>query len=183
MPITRRAAIVGAAFSAIAVAQKPQADRYPDAAPYVPSPVEVVDAMLDLAGVRQDDVVYDLGCGDGRIVVAAARKFGARGVGVDVDSDLIVEARRRAEAAGVSARTRFEEADIFETDIRPATVVALYLMPAALKKLKPKLLAELKPGARIVSFTFPIDDWPPAKVKELDTRRLYLWVIPERPKG
>jgi tRNA G46 methylase TrmB len=103
MAITRRAAIVGAALSAVAVAQKPQADRYPDAAPYVPSPIEIVDAMLDLAGVQQHDVVYDLGCGDGRIVVAAARKYGASGVGVDVDTELLAEARGRAQAAGVGA--------------------------------------------------------------------------------
>jgi SAM-dependent methyltransferase len=181
MAITRRAAIVGAALSAVAVAQKAQADRYPDAAPYVPSPIEIVDAMLDLAGVQQHDVVYDLGCGDGRIVVAAARKYGASGVGVDVDTELLAEARGRAQAAGVGAKTRFVEADIFETDIRPATVVTLYLMPKALSKLKPKLLSDLKPGSRVVSFTFPIEGWPPAKVKEVDSRRLYLWVIPERP--
>jgi protein-L-isoaspartate O-methyltransferase len=180
MSITRRAAIFGGALSVRAFAQKPAADQYPDAAPYIPSPMEIAEAMLKLANVRPGDVVYDLGSGDGRVVVMAAQKFGASAVGVEIDSDLVRDARQRAQKAGVSGKVRFIESDLFETDLRPASVVTLYLLPKTVDRLKPKLLAELKPGARIVSFSFPFTGWPPAKVEEVNTRRLYLWIVPQR---
>lgn len=180
MRITRRTAILGAALSWAAAAQKPEEERYPDAAPYVPTPIEVAEEMLKLAGVQPSDTVYDLGSGDGRIVIMAAQKFGAAGVGVDVDRDLLRVARERAQKAGVAAKTSFVEGDLFETDIRRATVVTLYLTPKALNRLKSKLLAELKPGARIVAFTFPIEGWPPTKTQDVNSRRVYLWVVPER---
>jgi SAM-dependent methyltransferase len=182
MSITRRAAIFGGALSVRAFAQKAAPDQYPDAAPYIPSPLEVVEAMLKMADVKSNDVVYDLGCGDGRIVVMAAQKFGATGVGVEIDSDLVRDARARAAKSGVSEKVRFLEADLFETDYSGASVVTMYLLPKTLDRLKPKLQAELKPGSRIISFAFQFSNWPPLKTQEVNTRRLYMWVVPERTK-
>ena len=182
MSITRRAAIIRGALAATAFAQQPAKDQYPDAAPYVPTPIEVVEAILQLANVGPGDVVYDLGCGDGRIVFMAAQKFGAAAVGVEIDSELVREDRERAEKSGVAKKVRFLEADLFQTDLRPASVVTMYLLPKTVDRLKPKLLAELNPGARVVSFAFPISDWPPTKTVEVNTRRIYLWIVPERPK-
>ena len=153
--------------------------KYPDA-PYVPTPVEVVEQMLRLAGVHKGDVVYDLGCGDGRIVIMAAEKFDATAVGVDINPELIRDARAKAERAGLSGRVRFVEGDLFETDIRPASVVTLYLLPGMTEKLKPKLLRDLKPGSRIVSFTFGIGDWKPGKAMDVNGRHIYLWIVPEK---
>jgi len=181
MSLTRRTAILGGAVAAVGFSQQPSADKYPDV-PFIPTPVEVIDEMLKLAEVRSSDVVYDLGCGDGRIVVAAAQKFGATGVGMDIDADLIREARQRAVKAGVANKVKFLEGDLFESDIRPATVVTMYLLPRILDRLKPKLLAELKPGTRIVSFSFNFKDWPPLKAVEFTNRRLYLWVVPQPGK-
>ena len=182
MLITRRAALFGGALAGRALAQKPEPNKYPDAAPFVPAPIEIVEAMLKTAEVGPQDVVYDLGSGDGRIVIMAAQKFGAKAVGVEIDSDLVRESRERAQRAGVSGKAEFLESDLFQTDIRPATVVLMYLLPKTLAKLKPKLLAELKPGSRVISFFFPIEDWAPSKVIEVNNRRIYLWVIPERSK-
>jgi SAM-dependent methyltransferase len=149
--------------------------------PYVVTPPQVVDAMLRLAGVGRDDVVYDLGSGDGRIVIAAARDFGARGVGVEIDPRLVAQSARAAERAGVAERVRFVQQDLFATDLRPATVVTLYLTRELNIRLRPKLLRELRPGARIVSHHFDMGDWPPARQRgvELDrsTYMIYLWVI------
>src|SRR5262249_143757 len=136
--------------------QHPQ--RKPDV-PFVISVDEVVDAMLKTAGVTEKDVVYDLGCGDGRIVIAAAQKYGARGVGIDINPKLISESKRNARQAGVSQKVSFVIQDFFKTDIRQATVVALYLDPKANLRLRPKLLRELKPGARVVSNSFDMGDW------------------------
>ena len=161
-------------------AQAPQ--RSPDV-PYVPTPDPVVDAMLKLAGVTKKDVLYDLGCGDGRIVITAARQYGARGVGVDIDPQRIRESNENAKSAGVADRVKFLQQDLFETDLRDATVVTLYLLPSINLKLRPKLLDELKPGTRVVSHAFDMGDWKPDKeVKVPDTigeRTIYLWVVPE----
>src|SRR3989442_6767128 len=132
--------------------------------PYVQTPSEVVMEMLRLARGTPDDVVYDLGSGDGRIVIAAARDFGARGVGIELDPALVVESVRNARRARVAERTSFFMQDIFEADISGATVVTLYLSPDLNLRLRPKLLSQLKPGSRIVSHDFPIGDWPPASV-------------------
>lgn len=145
--------------------------------PYVPSPNVVVEGMLKLAGVKATDTVYDLGCGDGRIVIMAAEKFGATAVGVDLDADLVREARERAKKAGVAAKVRFMEGDLFEADIRPATAIMLYLIPKLLPRLRPKLQSELKPGSRIVSFAFPFPDWPPDKAEDVNGRHIYLYKI------
>jgi SAM-dependent methyltransferase len=145
---------------------------------FVPSPPEIVDAMLMMADLKHGDVVYDLGCGDGRIVIAAARKYGARGVGIDVDPLRIQEATENARKAGVSDKVRFIEASFFVADISEATVVTLYLGDDVNLRLQPKLIRELKPGTRIVSHHFDMGDWKPKRVRTVGETRLYLWTIP-----
>jgi SAM-dependent methyltransferase len=146
--------------------------------PYEPTPPEVVRAMLQLAEVRAGDTVYDLGCGDGRIVVEAAR-LGARGVGVDIDPERIREARANARAAGVEHAVELRVGDLFAEDVRPATVVMLFLWPEVNVRLRPKLLAELRPGARIVSHWHDMGDWKPDRTLEVSGRNVYLWIVPE----
>jgi len=146
---------------------------------YEPSSPEIVRAMLRLAGVTQKDVVYDLGCGDGRIVIAAAKEFGARGVGIDIDPQRIAEAEANARAAGVTRRVRFQVGDLFEADVRNASVVMLYLWPWINLKLRPALLRDLKPGARVVSHYHDMGDWPPDRKIEVEGHPIYLWTIPK----
>jgi SAM-dependent methyltransferase len=148
--------------------------------PYVPTSMPVVDAMLDMARVRKDGLVYDLGCGDGRIVVRAARRFGCRGVGVDLNPERVKEARANAEREKVTALTRFEVGDVFQFDFSPATVVTMYLLPSVNLKLRPRLLKELKPGTRIVSHDFDMGDWSPEATRDVARSRLFLWTIPQR---
>jgi SAM-dependent methyltransferase len=148
--------------------------------PYVPSPNAVVDGMLKLANVKKGDVVFDLGCGDGRIVIAAARTYGAKGVGVDLNPDRIREARENAKSADVEKLVRFEENDLFKAKIADATVVTLYLLPSVNERLRPKLLQELKPGTRIVSHSFDMGDWKPDKEDIVDGRHIFLWTVPEK---
>lgn len=147
--------------------------------PYEPTPPEVVRAMLQLGQVAPGDVVYDLGCGDGRIVVEAAR-LGARGVGVDLDPQRIREARANARAAGVEKDVDLRVGDLFATDVRPATVVMLFLWPEVNLRLRPRLLAELRPGARVVSHWHDMGDWKPDRIVLVSGRKIYLWIIPER---
>lgn len=153
--------------------------RPPDV-PFGASPPEVVRAMLELAEVGARDVVYDLGCGDGRIVITAAKEFGARGVGIDIDPERIAESRENARREGVEDRVEFRNEDLFEADIREATVVTLYLGAWMNEKLRPKLLRDLRPGTRVVSHDYDMGDWAPEKVLELDGRKIYLWRIPQR---
>jgi len=148
---------------------------------YVPTPPEVVEAMLRMVNVVKDDVVYDLGCGDGRIVIAAAQKYGTRGVGIDIDPERIKEAEENARQAGVTHLVKFRNEDLFEADIKEATVVTLYLLDWINEKLRPKLLRDLKPGTRIVSHAFRMGDWEPEKSAEVDGRRIYLWTVPAKP--
>lgn len=150
--------------------------------PFVTSPEQVVEAMLKLAGVKKSDVVYDLGCGDGRIVIAAAKKYGARGVGIDHNPVLIANARADARSAGVESLVKFERNDLFDADIHEATVVVVYLLPATNLKLRPKLLKELKPGTRVVSHEFGMGDWKPEKTDTVDGARILLWTIPAAAK-
>jgi SAM-dependent methyltransferase len=150
---------------------------------FEPSSPAVVDEMVRMAAVTQKDMVYDLGCGDGRIVIAAARKAGARGVGVDTDPDLIVECRKNAEANGVSHLVEFRRGDLYETDISGATVVMLYLSPDANLALRPRLLRELRPGARIVSHSHDMGDWKPDSESEKENHPLYFWVVPAPVSG
>ena len=149
--------------------------------PWVPTPEEVVDTMLRAARVTANDVVYDLGCGDGRIVIEAARKYGASGVGVDIEPERIREANEAARAAGVAGRVRFLEQDLFKTDVSPASVVALYLFTKVNERLKPRLLADLKPGSRVVLYQFNgMGDWKPAKVISKHRHPVFLFTVPGR---
>jgi SAM-dependent methyltransferase len=159
------------------VAPAPSQDRTPDVI-YVPTPPEVVAAMLKVAKVTKDDVIYDLGSGDGRIVIAAAKEFGARGVGIDIDPQRIIEAQENARKAGVADKVRFLQQDLFESDISEATVVTLYLLPQLNLRLRPKLLQDLKPGTRIVSHSFDMGDWTPKALLEVNERLVYFWTIP-----
>jgi SAM-dependent methyltransferase len=151
--------------------------------PYVPTDEPVVAAMLRFAGVSQNDVVYDLGCGDGRIVTAAAKLYGARGIGIDVDPQRIAEARERASKARVGHLAQFHCQSFFDTDFRDATVVMLYLLPAINAKLRPRLLSELKPGTRIVANYFGMGDWEPDMQAHAHHRDLHQWLIPARVDG
>jgi len=155
------------------------APRTPDV-PFVPTSQALVVEMLKLANVTKADTVYDLGCGDGRIVITAAKQFGARGVGVDINPERIQEANENARRAGVADKVKFIEGDLFTADIRPATVVTLYLLPSVNLKLRPRLLNELKPGTRVVSHSFDMDDWKPDKAAMVEGSQLYLWVIVEK---
>ena len=152
--------------------------------PYVSTPQSAVDAMLRMAAVRPDDMVYDLGCGDGRIVISAARDFGARGVGIDLDPRRIEDANAAARRAGVNGRVRFLVQDLFRTDFSEATVLALYLFPELNAKLLPKIRAELRPGARVVSHQFLIGDWKPERMETVSAatvdHTVYLWTVPPR---
>jgi ribosomal protein L11 methylase PrmA len=159
----------------LAAAQAPRA-------PFVATPPDVVDRMLALAGVTKNDVVYDLGCGDGRIVIAAARTFGARGVGVDIDPVRVAEAQRNAALARVEHLVTFRVEDALATDVSPATVVTLYLLASQNVAIKPALMQRLRPGARVVSHNFAMGDWEPDVVDtftsaDRQTRTLYLWRI------
>ena len=163
-------------------AQQPVASPPTSLAPYVPTPQDVVDRMLSLAGVSSGDVVYDLGCGDGRIVITAAKKFGARGVGVDIDPERIKESQANAKAAGVEHLVSFKLQDALTVDLSPASVVTLYLLSSSNAKLRPILTRQLKPGARIVSHAFGMGDWTPEKTDIFTDsggtqRTLYRWTI------
>jgi hypothetical protein len=153
--------------------------------PFVVTPHPVVNEMLRLAAVTKDDVVYDLGSGDGRLVVAAARDFGARGVGIEIEPRLVTASTGYAKSAGVADRVTFVQQDFFQTDLRPATVVTLFLGNDLNLRLRPKLLQELRPGARIVSHNFDMGDWQPARMIRVEadgqSRPVYLWVVPPRP--
>ncbi len=151
--------------------------------PYVPTPPAVVEAMLRAAAVGPRDVVFDLGSGDGRIVIAAARDFGARGTGVDLDAELVEKARENARLAGVADRVDFVRRDLFETDLRRATVVTLYLLPMVNLRLRPKLLSELRPGTRIVSHAFDMDAWAPDREIQVEGRRVMFWRVPAQVEG
>lgn len=164
------------ALSCLPAQQSPL--RPPDV-PYGASPPEVVRAMLELAEVSSRDVVYDLGCGDGRIVIAAAKEFRARGVGIDIDPERIAESRENARKEGVEDRVEFRNEDLFEADIREATVVTLYLGAWMNEKLRNKLLRELRPGTRVVSHDYDMGDWEPEKVIQVDEHKIYLWRIPQ----
>ena len=158
-------------------AQAEPALRGPDVV-FVPTPEAVVDRMLEMAQVTSKDVVYDLGSGDGRIVIAAARKYGARGVGVEIDAERIAEARANAKKAGVTDRVTFIHGDLFEANISAATVVTLYLLTDLNIKLKPKLMKELRPGTRVVSHAFGMGTWEPEKSASVGGAQVYLWRIP-----
>jgi SAM-dependent methyltransferase len=146
---------------------------------FVVTPPATVDAMLAAAKVTRADVVYDLGCGDGRIVIAAAKQYGARGVGIDIVAERIAEARANAAAAGVSDLVRFVQADLLTADFSDATVVTLYLSPSMNERIKPRLLKELRPGARVVSHVYDMTGWVPDQRIEADGRWIFVWTVPD----
>ncbi|MEC9066097.1 MAG: class I SAM-dependent methyltransferase [Pseudomonadota bacterium] len=146
---------------------------------YVPTPEPVVDAMLDMAAIEEGDVLYDLGSGDGRIPIAAAREFGVRAVGIEIDPRLVREARANAKAAGVAHLVEFREADLFATDFSDADVVTLYLGDTLNLRLRPQLLEQLEPGDRVVSHDFAMGDWPPDEKRIVANRPVYKWTVPE----
>jgi predicted O-methyltransferase YrrM len=174
---------------AVAGAQSPTTttEKKPLDVPYVPTHESLVDEMLSMARVGAKDVLYDLGSGDGRIVITAARRFGTRGIGYDLDPERVSEARENAKRAGVTDRVRFEQQDIFTAKIADATVVTMYLLPDVNMRLRPKLLSELKPGTRIVSHNYDLGDWQPVQRKEMDVsgvnHTLFLWIVPQRASG
>ena len=172
------AGLAAVSVSGLALAQE-QVLRGPDVI-FVPTPNDVVSAMLRLAGVSKKDTVYDLGCGDGRIVITAAQKYGARGVGIDIDPDRVKEATENTRKAGVADRVKIVRGDLFEADISPATVVTLYLLTDLNLKLRPKLMKDLKPGTRVVSHAFTMGDWKPEKTEDVGGTTVYLWRIPAR---
>lgn len=157
---------------------QPRPTRPPDVV-YVPTPQPVVEKMLELAQVREGDVLYDLGSGDGRIPITAAQKHGIRAVGIDIDPRRIAESNENARRANVDQLVTFRQADLFQSDIGEASVVTLYLLNSLNEKLKPKLLAELKPGTRIVSHAFDMGDWEPETREWVGGRSVYLWRVPE----
>jgi ribosomal protein L11 methylase PrmA len=166
----------------IAATAAAQYEDGPGEVPYVPTPQNVVDAMLDLGGAKQTDVVYDLGCGDGRIVVTAAQKFRARGTGIDINPVRIKEAQENARKGGVADRVRFLEQNLFDANVSEATLVTLYLLPDVNMRLRPILLKQLKTGSRIVSHAFDMGDWKADKEIKVDGRTVYLWNVTDQAK-
>lgn len=151
--------------------------------PYVPTPEPVVDKMLELAKLKKGDVLYDLGCGDGRIVITAARRYGTHGVGIDLNPQRIAEAKANAKEAGVESQVKFMVGDLFKADFGDASVVTLYLLPDVNKKLRPQLWKQLKVGARVVSHDFDMGpEWPPEKVEKVGNKTLYYWTITQANK-
>jgi protein-L-isoaspartate O-methyltransferase len=152
--------------------------------PYEPSPPHIVDRMLELANVNRNDVLYDLGSGDGRIVITAAKKYGARGVGIDLDPQRVEEARANAKAAGVEDRVRFIVGDLFASDFSEATVVTLFLWPGVNRQLRPHLWRQLKVGTRVVSYIWDMgQEWPPEKTERIGNRDIHYWTIRKEHKN
>lgn len=175
MRTARRSLLLGAAVS-LALPRAARAGQDYDV-PYVPTPPEVVEAMLDMAGLQPGEHLVDLGSGDGRIPIAAARR-GATALGVEIDPRLVTRARTLAQMAGQEERARFHRADLFTVRLRDADVVTLYLLPDVNARLRPKLLTELRPGARVVSHAFDMGDWAPDESRSVSEKNLYLWTIP-----
>ncbi|MDP3718732.1 MAG: class I SAM-dependent methyltransferase [Acidobacteriota bacterium] len=171
--------VAGLPGATAALAQTAAPARRPDVI-FVPTPEAVVEAMLQVANVTKNDMVYDLGCGDGRIPVTAAKKYGARGVCFDIDPQRIKEANENVAKNNVGNLVKVVEGDLFEQDLSGASVITLYLLPSLNVKLMPKLMKELKPGTRIVSHAFDMGDWKPEKELDVDGRKVYYWTIPKR---
>ena len=190
--MSRRSLLRLAAAIAVAILAVPHAGAQMQDVPYVPTPPGVVDAMLQIARVGPADYVIDLGSGDGRIVIAAAKKYGARGLGVDIDGVLVSNSRREAERQGVAGRTEFHERNLFITDISNATVLTMYLFPQVIMQLRPRFLKELKPGSRVVSHEFDMGSWRaddrlriavPDKPYGPPSSEIYLWIVPANAAG
>jgi ribosomal protein L11 methylase PrmA len=175
------ALVLAVPASLLAQAQKKAPARGPDVI-FVPTPQEVVEDMLRLANVRKGDVLYDLGSGDGRIAITAAKKYGVKATGIDIDPERIREAQANAKKSGVTDLVQFKQEDLFQADFKDATVVTLYLLPDLNVKLRPKLWNELKPGTRIVSHQFDMGKWKPEKTLESEGRTIYFWTVPDKSK-
>jgi ribosomal protein L11 methylase PrmA len=175
------ALVLAAPGSLLAQAQNKAPSRGPDVI-FVPTPQEVVEDMLRLANVGKGDILYDLGSGDGRIAITAAKKYGIKATGIDIDPERIREATENARKAGVTDRVQFRQEDLFQANFRDATVVTLYLLPDLNVKLRSKLWNELKPGTRIVSHQFDMGKWKPEKTLESEGRTIYFWTVPEKGK-
>lgn len=178
MLINKEYSLIGALLLAAAVTVQAQPGP---AVPFVPTPFVVIDEMLRLAQVTSKDFVMDLGSGDGRVLIAAATKTGARGLGVEIDEDLVYESEAAAEQAGVTDRIRFLRQDLFQTDLSPATVITMYLLPGVMMRLRPRLL-DLKPGTRLVSHDFRLDDWHPDVTTQI-RKNTFLWIVPAKVAG
>jgi SAM-dependent methyltransferase len=184
----KAAALVAAAllFALPAAAQQkpyePQVGQAGKDVIWVPTPDEVVDRMLRMAQVTSNDLVFDLGAGDGKIAIAAAKKFGARSVGIEYNPDMAKHAQGNAEKAGVTGRARIVNGDIFATDFSQATVITMYLLPALNLKLRPTILS-MRPGTRVVSHSFTMEDWEPDETSSMDGRRAYFWLVPANVNG
>jgi SAM-dependent methyltransferase len=178
----RRALAFAALFACCAAAPAQNPPKLD--VPYVPTPWEVVDKMLEVARITRADTLYDLGCGDGRIVVTAARKHGARGTGIDINPQRIDEARAGAKAAGVEDKVRFMVGNLFESDVSAATVVTLYLLPDINLRLRPRLWQQLNVGSRVVSHDFDMgEDWPPQRTEKIGSKTIYYWTITDAEKA
>jgi SAM-dependent methyltransferase len=176
------AACLTAMAGSVVLAAGPAVQTPPNLAPYMATPQEVVDRMLQMAAVAKDDVVYDLGSGDGRLVITAAKRYGARGVGIDIDPALITQSRANARKEGVEGLVEFRQQDALTVDVSPASVVTLYLLSGANLKLRPTLQKQLKPGSRIVSHQFGMGEWVPTRTETITDQRgtsrlLYLWIV------
>ena len=183
--MTRRGALLGATalLAAPAIVRRAHAQAEPAPrldVPFVPTPQQVVDKMLELANVQKGDYLIDLGSGDGRIPVTAAQRFGVRALGVDINPQRIKEANERAQAAGVTNLVEFRQADLFETDISQANVLTMYLLPSVNMRLRPKIWSDMKPGSRVVSHAFDMGDWTPEQKVSVDGRTVFLWIVPPR---
>ena len=178
-PLLQRAVVALAALlcATAVLAQTAPEPRRPDVI-FVPTPEDVVEKMLEIANVTGKDILYDLGSGDGRIPITAAKRFGTRGVGIDIDPQRIKEANENLQKSGVGDKVRFIQGDLFQQDLSKATVITLYLLPALNLKLRPTLL-KLKPGTRIVSHDFDMGDWKPDKTAKVGSRNVYFWVVPD----
>lgn len=172
-------AICGGSFSVDTIAAQDGPFENKKIVPFVPTPQEVVDKMIELAGVKAGDVVYDLGSGDGRIVITAAKK-GARAVGFEIDGDLVKQSRENIRKAGLQDRAEIRQQDILTVDLSPASVVTMYLLPDVNMKLRPNVLSQLKPGSRVVSHAFDMGDWQPDKTERVEGRTVYLWIVPAK---
>lgn len=151
--------------------------------PYVPTPQPIVDEMLRLANVQKDEMVYDLGCGDGRIVITAAQKYGAKGIGVDLDPERIADSNKNAQTANVTDKVKFVQGDLFKMDFKDADVLMMYLLPEVNLRLRPKILNDLKPGTRVVSHAFDMKEWEPDERSNPMGARVYLWIVPAKLEG
>jgi SAM-dependent methyltransferase len=183
LPCTRRAALLGAG-ACFLTAHSALAQPIPNLdVPYVPTPQQVVDRMLEIAKVSGKDFVMDLGCGDGRMLVTAATKFGARGFGVDLNPVRIREATENAARANVADKVKFEVKNLFDTQIKDADVLTMYLLPSVNMQLRPRILDEMKPGSRIVSHAFNMEDWGPDQRENVDGREVFFWIVPAKLEG